>query len=53
MFPFRAQHLQGLELLRNISGGQLHGATVGSTDVTLEPGQLKANSYLADTKTAG
>nr|XP_022317206.1 RNA 3'-terminal phosphate cyclase-like [Crassostrea virginica] len=49
----RAQHLTGLELVAEICGGKLENGAVGSTEVTLTPGKVKAGSYKADTKTAG
>ncbi|KAL4593307.1 RNA 3'-terminal phosphate cyclase-like [Arapaima gigas] len=49
----RPQHLSGLELLRNMSDGNLEGALVGSTEITLTPGKIKGGSHVADTQTAG
>ncbi|XP_018582217.1 RNA 3'-terminal phosphate cyclase [Scleropages formosus] len=49
----RPQHLSGLELLRDMSDGNLEGALVGSTEITLTPGKIKGGSHLADTHTAG
>lgn len=49
----RAQHLTGLELVAEICRGKLENGAVGSTEVTLTPGKVKAGSYKADTKTAG
>ncbi|KAF7703104.1 hypothetical protein HF521_022111 [Silurus meridionalis] len=49
----RPQHLSGLELLRDMCDGNLEGATVGSSEITLTPGKLKCGSYIADPQTAG
>lgn len=49
----RAQHLTGLQLVAEICGGKLENAAVGSTEVTLTPGKVRAGSYKADTGTAG
>lgn len=49
----RPQHLSGLELLRDMSEGTLDGAVIGSTDISLSPGQLKGGNHIADTQTAG
>ncbi|XP_072024002.1 RNA 3'-terminal phosphate cyclase-like [Amphiura filiformis] len=49
----RPQHLCGLQLVRDLSAGQLIGGQVSSTDITLKPATIKAGSYQADTKTAG
>lgn len=49
----RPQHMNGLQLLRDISGGSLTGDEVGSTAVTLHPVSINGGSYLADTRTAG
>ncbi|TRY94409.1 hypothetical protein DNTS_027947 [Danionella cerebrum] len=49
----RPQHLSGLELVRDMCNGNLEGATVGSTEITLTPGKIKGGSHIADTHTAG
>lgn len=49
----RPQHLSGLQLIAEICGGKLQGATVGSTEITFYPGKIQAGRYTADTKTAG
>lgn len=49
----RPQHLNGLQLLRDISRGSLIGDKIGSTEVTLRPGPVVGGNYEADTKTAG
>lgn len=49
----RPQHLSGLELLRDMCDGNLEGATVGSTEITLAPGKIRGGNHIADTHTAG
>ncbi|KAG1678560.1 RNA 3'-terminal phosphate cyclase [Nymphon striatum] len=49
----RAQHLSGLELVRDISNGHLENAQVGSVEITFNPCKLKSGHYNADAKTAG
>uniref|UniRef100_A0AAZ3QNQ9 RNA 3'-terminal phosphate cyclase n=1 Tax=Oncorhynchus tshawytscha TaxID=74940 RepID=A0AAZ3QNQ9_ONCTS len=46
-------HLSGLELVRDICCGNLEGGSVGSTEVTLTPGKIKAGNHTADPQTAG
>ena len=53
LFFLRPQHLSGLQLLSDLSGGRLQGGTVGSTEITLTPERIRAGNYVADTKTAG
>ncbi|XP_046662493.1 RNA 3'-terminal phosphate cyclase isoform X1 [Homalodisca vitripennis] len=47
------QHLKGLEMAREMTGGQLMGAQQRSMEVTFRPGQLTPGQYLGDTGTAG
>ncbi|KAG8310503.1 hypothetical protein J6590_063272 [Homalodisca vitripennis] len=47
------QHLKGLEMAREMTGGQLIGAQQRSMEVTFRPGQLTPGQYLGDTGTAG
>ncbi|KAJ0032839.1 hypothetical protein NQD34_002920 [Periophthalmus magnuspinnatus] len=49
----KAQHLSGLQLVSELCGGTLHGAALGSTDISLSPGRIRAGSHTADTQTAG
>jgi len=49
----RPQHLKGVEIVRDISGGKLKGGEIGSTEIVLHPGKVKCGEYLADTGTAG
>lgn len=39
--------------MRDISGGKLKLAEIGSTEVVLHPGKVKCGEYSADTGTAG
>ena len=45
--------LTGLGLIRDLTGGQLEGASLGSSLITFRPGVLQQGYYVADTKTAG
>uniref|UniRef100_A0A672QDT8 RNA 3'-terminal phosphate cyclase n=1 Tax=Sinocyclocheilus grahami TaxID=75366 RepID=A0A672QDT8_SINGR len=47
----RPQHLSGLELVRDMCNGNLEGATVGSSEITLTPGKIKGGNHVADTRT--
>ncbi|XP_061540507.1 RNA 3'-terminal phosphate cyclase isoform X2 [Phycodurus eques] len=49
----RPQHLSGLQLVSDMCAGVLQGGAVGSTDVSLTPGKIRAGNYTADTHTAG
>lgn len=48
-----AQHLKGLEILRDICHAKVRGAELGSTQVEFEPQSIRGGTYYADTKTAG
>ena len=48
----RAQHVAVLEILRDISGGNLEGATVGSGEISFSPGDGYRGSLQVDLKTA-
>lgn len=51
-----AQHLKGVELLRDMCNAEVHGAHIGSTVLEFKPSQLNANkkhTFLVDTGTAG
>jgi RNA 3'-terminal phosphate cyclase len=43
----------GLNLIRDLTNGTLEGGTIGSTEITLTPGQINGGDYAVDTKTAG
>ena len=47
------QHLAGLAALRDMVGGDIEGAKIGSTKVVFYPGKLGSGRYVIDTKTAG
>jgi RNA 3'-terminal phosphate cyclase (ATP) len=50
----KAQHLNGLFLVRDISGSVLDNAVMNSTEIDFTPGRaLSGGEYAADTKTAG
>ncbi|XP_012697423.1 RNA 3'-terminal phosphate cyclase [Clupea harengus] len=49
----RPQHLTGLELVRDMCDGNLEGAVIGSTEITISPGKIKGGNHIADTQTAG
>ncbi|CAN7998708.1 unnamed protein product, partial [Ixodes hexagonus] len=49
----RPQHLTGLKLVRDICGGRLENAAIGSTEVTFHPGPIRGGEFSADTGTAG
>eukprot|EP00887_Chlorella_sp_A99_P006731 scaffold3.g6731.t1 len=49
----RPQHLTGLRLIEELSGGRLEGGVAKSQCITLEPGTLRGGSHVGDTKTAG
>ncbi|MEW5312456.1 MAG: hypothetical protein WDW38_004089 [Sanguina aurantia] len=48
-----AQHLAGMQLIERVCSGRLAGGLVGSTEVSLTPGDLACGLYEADTRTAG
>lgn len=49
----KSQHLTGISLVRELTGGRLEGAELGSTSITFRPGPIRGGSYTADTKSAG
>ncbi|XP_037105384.1 RNA 3'-terminal phosphate cyclase isoform X1 [Syngnathus acus] len=49
----RPQHLSGLQLVSDMCGGVLRGGAIGSANVSLTPGKIRAGKYTADTRTAG
>ncbi|XP_073227285.1 RNA 3'-terminal phosphate cyclase-like [Porites lutea] len=49
----RAQHMTGLQLIRDITSGKLDGDKIGSMSVTLHPTNIGSGTFIADTKTAG
>jgi len=49
----KGQHLSGLTLMRDLTGGLLEGAELSSAEIKFKPGSLQSGDYSADTKTAG
>jgi len=49
----KAQHLTGLHLIKDISGGRLQGADFGSKQILYRPGNITGGEFNADTKSAG
>ncbi|XP_050494138.1 RNA 3'-terminal phosphate cyclase isoform X1 [Bombus huntii] len=51
-----AQHLKGVELLKDMCNAEVYGAHIGSTTLEFKPGQLntdKKHTFFVDTGTAG
>ncbi|XP_031640834.1 RNA 3'-terminal phosphate cyclase [Contarinia nasturtii] len=48
-----AQHLNGIELARDICKASAKGLFIGSSEVEFSPNKLNGGDYTADTKTAG
>ncbi len=49
----RAQHLTVCQLLAEISGAKMSGASLGSQEITFEPGSVKGGEFTFDIGTAG
>ncbi|XP_046439753.1 RNA 3'-terminal phosphate cyclase-like [Daphnia pulex] len=49
----RPQHLTGLNLIKDLTNGSMEGGSIGSTEITLRPGQIGGGEFSVDTKTAG
>lgn len=49
----RPQHLTGINLVRDICGGRLVNASIGSTEIEFYPGPIRGGVFSADTGTAG
>lgn len=47
------QHLQSVRAAAAIGSAQLRGASIGSSELTFEPGKVAAGPYTFDIKTAG
>jgi RNA 3'-terminal phosphate cyclase (ATP) len=47
------QHLTSVRAAAAVSGAQVHGASVGSSDLAFQPGAVSAGSYRFDIGTAG
>ncbi len=48
-----AQHLKGIETAKLITGAQVEGLRMGSTEVTFRPGRIRGGKYSIDIGTAG
>lgn len=48
----RPQHVASLNIVRQVSGGRLEGATVGSSEISFTPGNISSSSLFLDMKTA-
>lgn len=48
-----AQHLKGIELVKEMCNGKLVGGVLGSTDIQFIPNKLKGGTYSVDIQTAG
>lgn len=53
IYVLRPQHLNGLQLIRDMCKGTLTGGAVQSTEISLEPGTLRSGQFTCDTRTAG
>ncbi|CAG0899107.1 unnamed protein product [Darwinula stevensoni] len=49
----QAQHLTGIQLVKQICNGCLIGDQIGSTEITLYPESISHGNFHGDTKTAG
>ena len=49
----RAQHLTACNLLSEITGGKLEGASIGSQEITFTPGKISGGEFSFDIGTAG
>jgi RNA 3'-terminal phosphate cyclase (ATP) len=43
----------GLNLIKDLTNGSMEGGSIGSTEITLRPGQIGGGEFSVDTKTAG
>ncbi|CAG9772176.1 unnamed protein product [Ceutorhynchus assimilis] len=48
-----AQHLKGVELVRDLSNAKVVGAHLGSTEISFYPGKINGGSFNAFIRTAG
>uniref|UniRef100_A0A182IJ36 RNA 3'-terminal phosphate cyclase n=1 Tax=Anopheles atroparvus TaxID=41427 RepID=A0A182IJ36_ANOAO len=48
-----AQHLAGVELLRDICQGRVHKAALGSTEIEFHPGHIAHGRFVGHVQTAG
>ena len=49
----KAQHVIGLQLIRDITSGELSGDRIDSTSITFKPNKISCGQFFGDTKTAG
>jgi RNA 3'-terminal phosphate cyclase (ATP) len=49
----RAQHLTAVEAVAKLSGAQVQGAEMGSTELIFEPGEIQPGFFRFDIRTAG
>jgi len=49
----KAQHLTGITIVRDLTGGTLTGGHMSSTEITFIPGPIRGGNIAADTKSAG
>jgi len=49
----QAQHLKGVEAVATLCGAKLNGASIGSADLTFEPGPIRPQAIRVDVGTAG
>ena len=49
----QAQHLKGVEAVATLCGAKVHGANLGSTDLTFEPREIRPQTIRIDVGTAG
>ncbi|MEM4723760.1 MAG: RNA 3'-terminal phosphate cyclase [Candidatus Hadarchaeum sp.] len=49
----QAQHLRGVEALAKITGAEVRGAVLNSTELTFVPSEIKGGRYYVDIGTAG
>jgi len=48
-----AQHLKGIEAAKIISGAEVEGLKIGSTEIVFRPGRIRGGSFRVDIGTAG
>ncbi|XP_054459017.1 RNA 3'-terminal phosphate cyclase [Anoplopoma fimbria] len=49
----RPQHMCSLQLVSDLCSGDLQGVSIGSTDISLNPGKIQSGNHTADIQTAG
>lgn len=48
-----AQHLLGIQMANQVTGGNLVGDSIGSCSIQFTPGSISGGEYSGDTKTSG